>query len=201
MKQFFKVISIIFMPLLIPTYGMLLLVNMDVFSNSSFASKLTAVLGTFLFSGVLPFIPIFMLVKKNEISDYHISKQEERTFPYIFTFLAYVFLSVFLYRILRMPLFITAISAGSALAVLVVLFINLRWKISAHLTAMGGLLGAIFCVTFKFGSNAFIVYIIAFLAAALVALARIELKAHTKAQTIAGFNLGFCCALFPGLFF
>lgn len=201
MKTFYKIISLVFQPLFIPTLGIILLINMDVFSALPVIWRWVAVVGTFVFTGLLPALPILLMMRRGEVSNLFISKREERTMPYLFSFLAYVFWAVFLWRTMQFPLFIVAMGIGSAVSIIIIVLINTKWKISAHVSAMGGLAGAVFGVCYRIGVNPVWVFILVLSVSALVALSRIELKAHTPGQTLAGFVLGFLTIFVPCLIF
>ena len=201
MKTFYKAVSIIFQPLLMPTYGMILLTNMDIFSVLPLMWRLITIVGTFLFTGILPMVPILIMIKKGEIHDMFISNKEERTMPYLFSFLAYVFWVLFMWRTLQFPLFIVSMGMGSAASILIIVFINLKWKISAHLSGMGGLTGAIFGVCYRCAINPVWLFALVLIISALVALSRMELKAHTPGQVLAGFVVGFVTVFTPCLLF
>jgi membrane-associated phospholipid phosphatase len=201
MKNFHKVISLIFQPLLMPTYAMILLMNMDIFSVLPLRWRLIAIIGTFIFTGVLPALPIWLLMKKGEVNDLFISKREERTMPYLFSFMAYVFWALFMWRTLQFPIFIVAMGMGSAISIFIIVFINLKWKISAHMAGLGGLCGAVFGVCYRTAINpVWLIAIILFISA-LVAFARLELKAHTPGQVLAGYVVGFIAVFTPCFFF
>ena len=201
MKNFHKVISLIFQPLLMPTYAMILLMNMDIFSALPLRWRLIAIIGTFIFTGVLPALPIWLLMKKGEVNDLFISKREERTMPYLFSFMAYVFWALFMWRTLQFPTFIVAMGMGSAISIFIIVFINLKWKISAHMAGVGGLCGAVFGVCYRTAINpVWLIAIILFISA-LVAFARLELKAHTPGQVLAGYVVGFIAVFTPCFFF
>ena len=201
MKTLYKVITIIFQPLLVPTYGMILLMTMDVFSPLPFFWRLVAVVGTFVFTGLLPALPVLLLMRRGDVHDVFISKREERTMPYLFSFMAYVFWALFMWRTMQFPLFIVAMGIGSAISIFIIIFINFKWKISAHVAGMGGLSGAVFGVCYRLAINPVWLFIIVLTVSAIVALSRIELKAHTPAQTLAGFSIGFVAVFIPCFFF
>lgn len=201
MKIFFKVVSLVFQPLLMPTYAMILLMNMDIFMPMPAIWRWVAIIGTLIFTGILPALPIWLMMKRGEIKDMFISRKEERTMPYLFSFMAYVFWALFMWRTLQFPTFIVAMGMGSALSIFIVVFINLKWKISAHLVALGGFCGSIFGVCFRTAINPVWLFGIIFGISALVALSRIELKAHTPGQTLAGFAIGFILVFMPCFFF
>ena len=201
MKTFYKAITLIFQPLLMPTFGMIILMNMTFFVGLPPLWRWISIIGTFIFTAVLPAIPILVMLRKGEINDLFISKKEERTMPYLFSFLAYVFWSMFMWRTLQFPMFIVAMGIGSAISIIAITVINLKWKISAHLGGVGGLTGAVFGVCYRMAINPLPFLIIILAISALVALARMELKAHTPSQVLAGFVVGFLSVLLPCIFF
>lgn len=201
MRTFYKTISLVFQPLLMPTYAMALLMNMDVFMPMPLIWRWIAIIGTFMFTGLFPALPIWLMMKRGDVKDLFISKREERTMPYLFSFMAYVFWALFLWRTLQFPTFIVAMGMGSAGSIFVIVFINLKWKISAHLAGMGGFCGGIFGVCYRLAMNPLWLFGIILAISALVALSRIELKAHTPGQTLAGFAVGFILVFTPCFFF
>lgn len=180
-----------------PTYGMAMLINLNVFDVIPFIWRTIAIIGTFIFTGIMPAAPILLMMRKGEVSDLFISKREQRTMPYLFSFLSYVFWTLFLLRVLKLPMFMVAIGFGTTLSILLITFINLKWKISAHLSGIGGLVGGIFGVCYRMAYNPVWLFITVLAISALVAVARMELKAHTPLQTLAGFALGFLTVFIP----
>jgi membrane-associated phospholipid phosphatase len=201
MKTFYKAITLIFQPLLMPTFGMIILMNMTFFVGLPPLWRWISIIGTFIFTAVLPAIPILVMLRKGEINDLFISKKEERTMPYLISFLAYVFWSMFMWRTLQFPMFIVAMGIGSAISIITITIINLKWKISAHLGGVGGLTGAIFGVCYRMAINPLLFIIVILAISALVALARMELKAHTPGQVLAGFVVGFLAVFLPCILF
>jgi len=201
MKTVYKIISLVFQPLLMPTYGIMMLMNMDVFSPMPMLWRWIAIAGTFIFTGIFPAVPVLLMMRRGEVHDIFISKREERTMPYLFSFLAYVFWAMFMWRTMQFPIFIVAMGIGSAASIFIIVLINLKWKISAHLAGIGGLTGAIFGVSYRMAINPFWIFIIVLSVSAIVALSRIGLKAHTPGQTLAGFVVGFLTIFLPCIFF
>ena len=197
MNTFFKIITYIFQPLLIPTYGIILLMQLSLFQLFPTSYRLFAIAGTVLFTCILPSLPILFMMKNRQISDIFISKREERTIPYLFSLLAYIFWVLFLWRTLQFPMEFVLLAIGSIVSVVLMVFINLKWKISAHTAGMGGLIGGIFGVAFVAAINPVWIITAAIIIAGLVAISRILLKAHTLSQVIGGFFLGFACVFIP----
>lgn len=201
MKTFYKLITIVFQPLLMPTFGMILLMNMPFFIALPTSWRWIAIIGTFIFTCVLPALPILVMIRKGEISDMFISKKEQRTMPYMFSFLAYIFWSLFMWRTLQFPMFLVAMGIGSAISIITIALINFKWKISAHLGGIGGLAGAVFGVCYRMAMNPVLFLVFILFISALVALSRIELKAHTPGQVLGGFVVGFIAVFLPCILF
>jgi len=189
----------VFQPLLMPTFGIIILLFTHLSDFYTDIWKWFAVGGTFLFTALLPATPILMMLRKGQIKDLYISKREQRTFPYLFSLMAYTFWTVFLWRVLQMPFFIVAMGIGSILSIIIITLVNTKWKISAHLSGIGGLTGGVFAYCYVMGVNPLWLMILLLIFSALTALSRIELKAHTPAQTLAGFVLGFLMVFLPGI--
>lgn len=96
-----------------------------------------------------------------------------------------------------MPLFLVFMGLGSTLSILVITLINTRWKISAHLSGVGGLAGGVFAYAYIMCINPLGLLVLMVLLSGLTALSRIELKAHTPGQTLAGFTVGFFMVFLP----
>ena len=123
----------------------------------------------------------------------HMQEKEQRTMPYVFSIVGYSFWTVFLAQTLHFPMTIAVMGIGSVLALVVVMLINFKWKISAHLCGMGSLFGFVSGLSYVMAKNPIGLLVLTLCLAALVALSRIELKAHTPLQTLAGFIVGFVC--------
>jgi membrane-associated phospholipid phosphatase len=97
-------------------------------------------------------------------------------------------------------MFISSIGLASALALLIVLLVNLKWKISAHLCSIGGMFAFIIGMSYRFSLNPVWLIVALLLISSIVAVARIELEQHTLAQTLTGFAVGFVCLIVPTVF-
>ncbi len=193
MTRFLKIVSFVFQPLLITSYGMIWMCQLEAFAILPAFWRTMAMTGTFVFTCLIPAIPIIVLMWKGEISDIFIHKKEQRTLPYLFSLLSYIFWALFLFKILHLPMSIAIMGFGSVLSLVLMTLINIKWKISAHLCSMGALLGFVCGVSYSLAINPSLFIAVLLCVTALVALSRIELKAHTPLQTLAGFVLGFLC--------
>lgn len=201
MNKFYQIVSVVLMPLWMPLLGIIFLFQLNDFAYLSSNFKWITIGGTILFTIILPALPILILKRKGEINDLFISKKEQRIIPYLFSFLAYAFWTYFLYSTLQMPMYVVALGAGSTISIFVITFINLKWKISAHMTGIGGFVGGVFGLCYRLGVNPIWFFVLIIFLSILLGLARVETKSHTPAQALAGFIVGFlsiflCCLFF-----
>lgn len=193
MKQYIaQFFSIILHPLLMPFYGMILIFNYSYLAVFPFNFKLITSLSVLLFTGVLPAISITLLYKFGKISSIGLNVREDRPLPYLICLLSYLFCGVFLYKI-QLPLWVIFYVAGGLASILIDALVNIRWKISAHLTGIGGLVGTAFALSriqliYPMG-----LFIILILLTGALGTSRIALNRHTLMQVAAGTANGFIC--------
>jgi len=143
----------------------------------------------FAFSFVLPIINIFILYKLKRIPSFVLSNQNDRTYPYVLTALFYFGLFYLLSDINIWPS-IKFFIIGAGLAIALTAIINLKYKISAHMVGLGGLLGVLIAVSNIIRFDMTVYYIVVILIAGIVGSARLVLKEHQPSQIYSGFILG-----------
>ncbi|HOZ86731.1 MAG TPA: hypothetical protein PL029_03185 [Bacteroidia bacterium] len=202
MRNFALLISVLFHPLLMCTYGCLLLffgIENTVFDYlTSVGTKWRITLIVFIFSFIFPVLNIFILYKLKKIPQITLSNRRDRTFPYLMTALFYfglfyLMLDINIWTVIKISV------VGAGLAILFTAIINLKYKISAHMVGVGGLLGVLICVSYliKFDMTPF--YILVIFLAGLLGFARLKLEEHQPYQIYTGFLLGLFVQ--AGLFF
>ena len=70
------------------------------------------------------------------------------------------------------------------------IYLLLKWKVSAHMAGIGGVIGAIIAFSLKLSTNMILALILFVIAAGILGYARIKLKAHTPGQVYTGFFIG-----------
>lgn len=191
MKTIAHVISTIFQPLLMPTYGVMLIFVYTYFGMIYLPQFWRILLPVVLFSFAIPGLLIFMLYRMKIISDLSLKHRQERIYPYLITLISYSAMIVYYFRI-GMPMWFLMIMAASVAIMVIAILITLAWKISAHMFGVGGLIGGAMAVTyFVERSNPFFMFMGLFIIAGLVGTSRLILRRHTLNQVIAGFLLGF----------
>lgn len=202
MKNIPNIISHVFHPLLMATYGCLLvffgLTNTIYYVFTPLKLKLILTLTIFSFTFLLPALNLLILYKLNYVSSLKIEKREERTFPLIMTSLCYFGLFYMIYDFNIWPA-IKLFVLGGGLCILSAAIINLWWQISAHMIGVGGLSGVLFAISYYMQMPLFIAISTCLLIAGCIGFARLSLKAHTPAQVYVGFVFG--CLMQFSLFF
>ncbi len=200
MRKIATILSTLFHPLLMPTYGIAIALYTSHMRNLQSELLGGTVLGIALMTCLLPTIGIFLLYKTEYISDYRLHNRRERTLPYLLCLFCYICSYMFLSRI-HAPKWILSFMACAVVSLIIVLLINRFWKISAHMTAAGALVALVFIMTFEhLMLSSFVqpMLIIAILLAGAIGSSRILLGRHTLAQVVAGFiwGVGCCTTLF-----
>lgn len=194
-NNFAKIVSGIFHPLLIPTYGLIIYLIYGQFMELiPITYKVILLITTVCFTIIIPAASIGILSKIGTISSINLFKREERRIPMIIACLAFA-IGTFILGKFNAPPILLLFLKSATLSIALVGIISLRWKISAHLTAMGGITAAILLTAIYSYTNAANLLAISFIVSGLVGYSRLKLNAHTPAQTYSGFFLGFMITL------
>ena len=182
--------SVVFHPLLIPTFGFLLLFNSDFyFSILPWNVKRYMLLVVFLSTCVLPAISILILSLSPKF-DLNMEKNTDRVLPLFISSISYYLGYLLLKRLPVFPVY-NVLLIGSVLVQIALIPISMRWKISAHAAAIGGLVGVVLGLSFRLQENPVRLLSILILTAGLVGTSRLILEKHTQSQVYAGFLTGF----------
>ncbi|MCI5056066.1 MAG: hypothetical protein MRY83_08160 [Flavobacteriales bacterium] len=175
-----------------PTYGILIIFNLDTYLNyrTDFTSKLLIALPVFINTFLIPSIMIVILYLLKIVKSLKLEDSQDRFFPYTIAVSAY-FATYYILSQYQMPQIITSFIVYSGITIIVTLLINLKWKISAHMIGIGGLLGAMFVVSDFLNVQVVNWFCLITLVAGLIGYSRLNLKAHTTNQVGFGFILGF----------
>lgn len=191
-------LSWILVPLLMPVYGMLLIFSLSVLRFNPFPSKAVLTGLVFCFNVLLPMLLILLLKKLGYVKDVGLNNRDERFIPYLITIICMGGTAVFMnYR--GAPFWLAMFFAGGALAALINLLINFRWKISAHAAGIAGVVALLLHLV-KYETycppSALYWLIIFILLSGLLGSSRIWLGRHTVLQVLAGYVVGFCSVYF-----
>ncbi len=204
------VISILFHPLLMPTYMMalLLLVNPYLFGVNSISEEAgkMLLLRIFISTFFIPGTAIVLLRLLGMIDSLEMRDKSERIGPYIITGVFYLWIFYNFLNNSLIPTAYTTFLLGAVIALFVSFFLNIFRKISAHAVGMGGLAGMVIITMLLFSYDTFtlqapwigayelnmnIVLMLVLVIAGLVGTSRLLLQAHEPVDLYGGYFVGF----------
>lgn len=185
-------LSWILVPLLMPVYGVLLAFNLSILDYMTFGTKLTFTLITAAINVAVPALLVILLKKIGLVQDLGLNGRKERFIPYLITIIAMGGTGFFMWS-KHAPLWFVMFFAGGAVAGLINMLINFRWKISAHSAAIAGIVALLIRIMHDGAVHpAIMTWLIVWVAlSGLLGSARVWLGRHTAPQVLAGYVVGF----------
>lgn len=147
----------------------------------------------------LPVLILTILKAFKLISSINLEKQKERALPFFLIALCYQ-LGIALLSKLSAPYMLILIMNGATLSIIMIAIVSIFWKISAHLTGMGGAFAAVFLINITFYTNFTTMAVAITLLAGGLGWARLYLNRHTIKQVSYGFMAGLCIIPLPYFF-
>lgn len=195
MKYIANFFSVLLHPLLMPFYGMVIILTYSYLSVFPLNFKIAIASVVLLFTGAIPAVSIGLLYRFGKITSLSLNVREERPLPYLITIISYLLCGLFFYKI-QLPLWILFYMGGALLSILIAAVINNWWKISAHMTGIGGVLATAFALARIQHMLPVYLLILLVLLAGMLGTSRIALRRHTFMQVVAGTANGFICVYF-----
>jgi len=202
-----KLLSLLFHPLFVVTYLLLLLfaVNPYLFSIQDAKGQGLVLISVLFLSVLFPLVVIIMLRFLGFIESLELKDRMERIGPLIGTGLFYMWLYINIYQNPAIPRAFSLVVLGSTIGLFLAFFMNNFSKVSLHAVGMGGFVTAILLIRFLFSYDYFILglgpvgtYKIhpdllvygSIIIAGLVGSSRLYLNAHSRDQVMGGFLIG-----------
>ena len=197
------VLSVLFHPLLIPTYGYILLAltNPFLFGINSLTDGRGRVLllMVFLYTFVIPVLSVFIMVKLEMVDSLLIEDRMQRIGPLLLVMILYFWVFYNLHQNNDSPAIFNIFMLGVVMALAISFAINVVEKLSLHAVGMGGLVGMVMILLGVYGNlsvgltglDVGIVLVLAVLLAGAVGTARLAMSAHTTGQLVTGYLVGF----------
>ena len=186
-----KIISFVFHPMLIPSYTILILFNINNYISLliPFSAKLLILGMVFITTFLFPLLFIFIMKRKGIVKTLQMETREERVYPFAVTAIFY-FLSYYMLKQLHISDIYYLFLLGATLLIIIALLITFYWKISVHMIGIGGMLGALIGISFRINVDFVILIALTVLCSGIVAFARLKLNAHKPLQIYTGFLSG-----------
>lgn len=188
-----KLITLFFHPFSFLLLGVFLLFNTNTYINFSYTGelKLMVYLVLLVNTMIVPVLFAWFLFSKGYVTSILMDDVNDRKLIYFFTFLLYL-ITLFVLSGFNVPSAIYKYAFGATLTVgILFVFALIKKKLSAHLSALGGLAGAMAMLSIKLHTDFMALVCVVILLAGIVAMARIHLKAHSESEVYWGFLTGF----------
>lgn len=184
-------ISTVLHPFFVPIYAlMVMLFTPTLYALLSLPTRLYLLGVVALYTLALPTLSILLLRRFGLLSSLRIDERKERILPLGIGAVCYLLCALTLMKLPAAQL-LHKLMFGAALCELFCLLVTLRWKISLHLTAQGGLIAFFALMAVAGAGNLMTPLVVSILGAGLLASARLWLGCHTGTQILAGFSAGF----------
>ena len=139
---------------------------------------------------IMPLVSLPVFRHFHLIRNYKLEEKQERVYPILIA-VGFAFLGFWLLRGVSHTQIVQQLYL--ILVILLSLFsiVTLRWKMSMHMTAIGGLCGFMLSIGMHYPGQLRGIFMIVLLLSGLLGVCRLYLKKHTPAQVYAGFLFGF----------
>ena len=139
---------------------------------------------------LFPLMSILLLKSSKIITSVHMPTKEERRWPLLlgtgFFFLAYMLISY-----VSPVKELNSITIAGISTMMLCTVVNLLYKLSIHMAAIGGVTGMMVAYAHQAEINMLYVILGMIFASGLVGFARLQLSAHSSGQVAAGYAAGF----------
>ena len=187
--KFYKFISYIFHPVLIPiVFTLLYFIIIPNHIPREFAYRVLSIV--FITTYILPILLLYFLKKVKLIENYLLPSINERKFPILFFATITLGLGLLLLKsnivdLLAFSFFGCALSLA---IVYILLFIKI--KTSLHTLGISGLIGFVGIISYDYKLNLLALLILLFLLFGIIATSRLKLNAHKISEIFIGFIIG-----------
>nr|WP_246628930.1 PA-phosphatase [Algoriphagus marincola] len=141
---------------------------------------------------VIPMLTIFGLRLSGTVKSLHMHTIKDRAIPFSVTTVYFLMTVYFMFKINELDPILWQSLGVIALVVLVLTVVTFFWKMSAHMTGIGGLVAIVVVLGLKF-TNFQVLYplLLSLLLSGVVGSSRLYLDAHKPVEIYAGFIFGF----------
>ncbi|HDO06163.1 MAG TPA: hypothetical protein ENG85_00600 [Bacteroidetes bacterium] len=190
-KTFARVLSVIFHPLLVPSWFLLILFKLPFYTHLNLPTKINTLVLFFVFvmTFVLPALVVTGMWFLKLIENLEMRQRHERIFPMI---AITIFFYITFYSLEQLSVFqpATIFMLGSTVLVLLGLVFNYFYKISQHMIAWGGFTGAMIALGLSLHSPFYFWLFGIIMASGITGFARLKTASHTPFEIYSGYLLG-----------
>lgn len=186
-----RVVTWAFHPVIMPTLGLYLIFQLNTFIRYTVSPDAQSFIYNvvFLNTFIIPVFIVSFLLWKNHIGSLEMQSRKERIFPFM-AITVFYFFTWFLLRQFVFPQPVFSFLLGAAIAVLISMLLNFKWKISIHMVGIGGLAGAIYGISRMLTVDALGFLLPLIFIAGLIGFARMKEGDHRPYEIYTGLLIG-----------
>lgn len=182
-------LSMVLTPFYLPIVGLTVLFFFTYMNLLPWQFKVHVLLITYFFTILLPTLLIRLYRHYHGWTLFELGAREKRFVPYSISIICYL-ICYYLMNRMRVPHFMSGIIVAALMVQMMCIIINAWWKISMHMTAIGGVTGCLVIYSAILGFNPLWWLCLLFIISGLLGTARMMLQQHTLSQVIWGYLLG-----------
>jgi len=186
-----RVFTVVFHPLFIPFYMLLVLFNV----NTSFALMIPLkakylLLGlVFLTTILFPVLIVLVFYRVKLVKSFYLHSREERIYPLLAAAIFY-YLTYYLLKRFPISFIFSYYMLGSTFLTICTLIISFYRKISLHMIGIGGMTGLLMGLSINLGIDLTWFLIPVILLAGMLGFARLKSNSHKPSEIYSGFLVG-----------
>lgn len=144
----------------------------------------------FIVTYISPLLLLFTMKKLRMINDYNMGSIEERKFPtLLFTGITLIIWN-WLHKTALVDLLALFYLGYAVFLLISYIFLYFKFKVSLHMSAIGGLIGFMIYFSYSYQLNLTILLIVLFILSGIIGTSRLKLNAHNITEVTLGFILG-----------
>lgn len=192
-RVFSLIVSVVLQPLVIPSlvFGLVLFVVPEsTIIHESNKSRLFYLIA--LSTLAIPMITIIGLRLSGALKSVHMAELKDRAIPFTITSIYYILTVFILYQLEWLDPVLWKVLGIITLSIVILTLVTFFWKMSAHMTGMGGLIAAVIVLGIKFPTfHPLYPLLASLILTGLVATVRLFLEAHRPIEIYVGLFFGF----------
>jgi len=186
-----KMFTIVFHPLFVPFYMLLILLNVNTFFAMMIPVKAKLLLSglVFLTTILLPLLIVFLLYRLKLVKSFYLQSREERIYP-LLTVAVFYYITYYLLKSFPISFIFSYYMLGSTFLTILAMIISFYRKISLHMIGIGGMLGLLMGLSLNLNLDLTWFVISAIILGGFLGFARIQSNSHKPSEIYSGFLVG-----------
>jgi hypothetical protein len=186
-----KMFTLVFHPLFVPFYMLLILLNVNTFFAMMIPVKAKLLLSglVFLTTILLPLLIVFLLYRLKIVKSFHLESREERIYPLLAVAVFY-YLTYYLLKSFPISFIFSYYMLGSTFLTILAMIISFYRKISLHMIGIGGMLGLLMGLSLNLSLDLTWFVVAAIILGGFLGFARIQSNSHKPSEIYSGFLVG-----------